>query len=307
MSTAAKRKGNGEGRSNDGDRASKKQYKKPYKQPPQTVEHGSRGFFVTSTQLKERQSVREVTDLLRDVIKHKHPDVIPDEPAAAEHDDADNAGAGDIEASVEQELADLRAASKKKKADGNSSNNNVLVPFELGIRCLSFIKLNGAAAALDPSQLVEQLFENIVDAAEDKRPRKVRFTMRIVPFQTVCGANAESIVDTVTALLQQYHPTVLGDTPSKTPFAVQCKIRNCDKLDKDDVVAKVAKVMIDKGHLVHLDNPQLNIVVEAFKTVAGVSIVLPYVKYRKFNLHEVYEKGVQDRSLEVKEKKKADV
>jgi hypothetical protein len=64
-------------------------------------------------------------------------------------------------------------------------------------------------------------------------------------------------------------------------------------LDRDDVIEQLAKPLIDAGHPVNLTNPEISVVVEVVKGVAGFCVIQngQYSQFRKFNLPEVYVKG----------------
>jgi tRNA acetyltransferase TAN1 len=69
-------------------------------------------------------------------------------------------------------------------------------------------------------------------------------------------------------------------------LAIIPKTRNNTHIDRKKVIEAIASI-IEPHHIVDLNNPQIVILVQVFKTVCGVGIVTDYYKRRALNLDEI--------------------
>ncbi|KAG2124121.1 hypothetical protein BD769DRAFT_1359073, partial [Suillus cothurnatus] len=93
-------------------------------------------------------------------------------------------------------------------------------------------------------------------------------------------------------------------------YKVELRIRNHNTPTRIEIIQEVAKCM-PSNYTVDLDDPDVFILVEAFKSTFGMSIVEDYYRFQKFNVMELanarneperFEKGagrVQDKKQDV--------
>jgi tRNA(Ser,Leu) C12 N-acetylase TAN1 len=107
-----------------------------------------------------------------------------------------------------------------------------------------------------------------------------RFVTRMIPIQATCFASEEELRLTCTKLLQNYFPR-----DAKT-FAIVSKRRNCGGLKRDQIINTVASIVLElvPGCQVHLDKPQITVMVEICRTLCGVSVLKNAQDYKNFNL-----------------------
>jgi tRNA acetyltransferase TAN1 len=175
-----------------------------------------------------------------------------------------------IEASIQQEVQGLKANTKAKFV-GKNTKIDCSTPSQYHLtRVVVFVQ------ALDASlDVVKTAHELVSNATYSK---KTRFTQRIVPFHATCYGNPTDILNMMTTMVQ----ATFNDTLNKdTSFAIVARVRNNDKVIKDDVVAQVAELA--KGYRVDLKNPDKVILIEVFKSICGASIVDDYYTLKKYN------------------------
>lgn len=83
----------------------------------------------------------------------------------------------------------------------------------------------------------------------------------------------------------------------KFTYKVELRIRNHTTLPRPAIIQHLAS-WVPEGHTVSLNNPEIFILVEVFKSVCGVSIVRDYYKYSKFNVLELANKVNSDKVTE---------
>ncbi|KAJ3369126.1 hypothetical protein GGF31_005585 [Allomyces arbusculus] len=256
---------------------------------------GMVGFFVSATKGKERMASKEVTGLITEQLESLYADPLaavstPTASSADAETKATSVAASSIEDDIARELSNL-AESK-----GHNFHSLHLQHLGMATDCLFFLQLTPAAlaTAVNPVRVVENMFEELVGSEGERKAPRTRFAHRIIPFQATCKADEDEIAKTVADLVEKNPPSESKE--GKASFALNVKIRNNPRVDRDRLIAKLAKPLVDAGHAVNLTQPEMSVVIEVIRGVAGVSVVHGgrYVRLRRFNLHEVYAKGIDE-------------
>jgi tRNA acetyltransferase TAN1 len=74
-----------------------------------------------------------------------------------------------------------------------------------------------------------------------------------------------------------------ADTPQVHKYKIELRVRNHNTLTRVGIIEEIAKCM-PENYVVDLDNPDVFVLVEVFKSVCGVSILRDYYKLHKFNV-----------------------
>jgi tRNA acetyltransferase TAN1 len=141
----------------------------------------------------------------------------------------------------------------------------------------------------DPIAMVKAVLSDLEQGSR-KMPSS-RFVTRMIPIQATCFASIPEIELTVQALIAKF----LIPLQPKT-FAISTKRRMCDNVKREQIINAVANLVLatSPSCKVDLDQPDVTIVVEICKTLAGISIV-PKCKeaFHNFNLAVVRDKRTQ--------------
>jgi tRNA acetyltransferase TAN1 len=178
-----------------------------------------------------------------------------------------------LEAELAKELTELKKSRRKK--------HHRFQVVESGCNNIVFIKFMDA---LDANKFVIKVFEHMTQ--EVKKPR-TRYSNRILPIEKTCFVSEDSIVSTITPMIERVFVTE-NETKRPFKFRVELKVRNNDKLDKDELKRKLVTV-VGKGHFVDLKTPHKLLLVEVFGKAAGVAVIdfEAMDLYKSFNIRTV--------------------
>eukprot|EP00934_Nitzschia_sp_Nitz4_P006307 Nitzschia sp. Nitz4//scaffold161_size51353//9361//10359//NITZ4_006941-RA/size51353-processed-gene-0.56-mRNA-1//1//CDS//3329537888//6297//frame0 len=128
----------------------------------------------------------------------------------------------------------------------------------------------------DPVPLVQQVLSDLKsDSAQAKQAPGSRFVWRMIPIQATCYTSQKELQQTSRMLLE-HNKAMWEKQPPKT-FGIALKRRLCgDKtLSKPVIIDTVAEQVLElyPDCKVHLDRPDLTVVVEVCKTLCGLSII----------------------------------
>ena len=172
----------------------------------------------------------------------------------------------DLQSAVEKELAAIRETKT--------------VRFNMGLPCLTAV-----SASSDPVAIISQLFNTVI--AEGKA--RSTHIEKLIPFQIVCHPSMEAVVKAVSELLKS---TLGADSPPQS-FAVMPKIRGGEsgELDRAKLITTIADLVDQKRHPVNLTEPDVVIIVEIIRSIAGVSLVSgsDFRKFKRFHLRAITE------------------
>lgn len=131
---------------------------------------------------------------------------------------------------------------------------------------------------MDPVRLVAQHVENVISSGVTR----TRYTHRLTPVSASCPTNLQEIQSLFTRLLT---PLLSEESESRT-YKIELRIRNHSTLKRPVVLQELAKCVPEK-HKVNLENPEVFVLVEMFKSVCGISVVEDYYRLQKFNVMEL--------------------
>lgn len=99
----------------------------------------------------------------------------------------------------------------------------------------------------------------------------------MIPMQATCFASAEEIRSTANALLRRMLPptTVTTTTTTTKSFAISVKKRLCGNVTSNEIIEMMAGIVLEliPNCKVNLTNPDVTIVVEICRTLAGISVI----------------------------------
>ncbi|KAJ7707483.1 hypothetical protein B0H17DRAFT_1032850 [Mycena rosella] len=220
------------------------------------------GVWVTCVKGKEKQAVGELYELLGGLASELWPEV-------QERDD-DDSGAEEEELSIEAQIASEVSAMKRPKNEQRFTNCQTNTP------CVVFISCK---LPVDPVKLVTTHMNNV----EATGVTHTRYSLRFSPVVASCVTNLPEIQALCRTVFEPFFGDAVGQ---KFKYKIELRIRNHTTIGRTDLIEAIAKC-VPEGHTVDLDDPELSILVEVFKSVCGVSVVSDYHKLKKFNVVEI--------------------
>ncbi|KAI1332194.1 hypothetical protein F5Y16DRAFT_169242 [Xylariaceae sp. FL0255] len=244
-----------------------------------SLEVGDVGIWVTCQRHKEMRAADEVA-ILCEEYGQKLFGINAEDPAYDE--------TGDIEASVEKELAALKQASKPKEA-----------PFDImkmNVDCLLFVRTR---PPVDPVLLVREIAKDAATTTE-KAKWRTRFVNKLSPVVCAGKASENGLEEIARQLLPQHFQMKTNDDDATgdkeeqlCSYAIRPNIRLHQPLARNDVIEKVAK-MISKKHKVNLETPDKVIIIEIFQSFCGMSVVgKDWEVMKRYNIHELYSSALK--------------
>jgi tRNA acetyltransferase TAN1 len=210
---------------------------------------------------KERQTVGELYDMFESLASELWPEVAEDDHMHPEDDE------GSLEDQIAKELATLKRPRKEQR----------LANCQINTPCVVFISCK---PPVDPVRLVTTLIHNVHASGVTQS----KYVHRLVPVSGSCLANIPEIQSLCRRLFKSAFD---AQGPSQTiRYKIEARIRNHTTLDRPLVIQEIAKCVPEK-YTVDLEDPQLVILVEVFKSVCGISVVEDYYRFKKFNILEV--------------------
>lgn len=243
---------------------SKQFYAKQARKPQRNfLEPGIKGFLVTCN-FKERDSIRECYGLLNEYYKKslKEPEVKEEEKP----DDDDD----DITSQIQNQIEKTNKQLKERIL--------LFQSIDTGVQNCLFIK----TSIEDPIALGSTIMR---DLAETKIKR-TKVTLRLLPIQSVCKSKMEDIIDAAGLLFDQYF------LKEPVTFSINYNKRFNNDIKRDEVIKELADIVSMKNplHKVNLKEPQLSIIVEVIKGCCLLSVIPDYLKLKKYNVNELWEK-----------------
>ncbi|TBU49750.1 hypothetical protein BD309DRAFT_1006016 [Dichomitus squalens] len=227
------------------------------------------GVWVTCVKGKEKQTVGELYDVFESLAKQLWPTEsasTADEPQDSDVDDEEGGGADDIEKQIAKEVASMKRPRKETRFANCQTNTP----------CVVFISCK---PPVDPVRLVVTHVQNVVDTGVTQ----TRYTQRLTPVSGSCVANASEIRSLFTRIVND---ALAAEPDKKFKYKIELRMRNHNTVTRDKLIPELAKC-VPEGHTVSLDDPELFILVEIFKSVCGISVVKDYYTLQKFNVMEI--------------------
>ncbi|KAI9264590.1 hypothetical protein EDC94DRAFT_517172 [Helicostylum pulchrum] len=197
------------------------------------------GVLVMCARSKESRAVKEALDILQ-----RYGDELY--PVVEQSDDENNDDEGDdLEASIAKEVAAL------KKPKGRKRFANITT----GTDCVVFIR---TTPPVEPVKLVHHMLTDL----NKTQLKTTRYISRYLPVEKTCQAHIEDIENSAKQIFGPHfsQKNSEGELISRR-FAVACRVRNCTKLARLDVINALAAT-VGPGHKVDLNEPELTIIAE---------------------------------------------
>ncbi|KIK36540.1 hypothetical protein CY34DRAFT_811230 [Suillus luteus UH-Slu-Lm8-n1] len=237
------------------------------------------GIWATCVKGKEKGTVGELYDLFESLAA----DMWPVEGSARDRDDADpdEEGEEDLETQIAKEVAALKRP-KVEKRFANCLTNT---------QCVIFISCK---PPVDPVQLILQHIKNVHETGVTR----TKYTHRLTPVSGTCVANLPELHSLCRRTVAEYcarhnHNNSESDgdgdgdgSPRARKYKIELRIRNHNTLTRMEIIQEVARCM-PAGYIVDLDDPEVFVLVEVFKSTFGMSIVEDYYRFQKFNVMEL--------------------
>ncbi|KAL4072711.1 hypothetical protein V8B97DRAFT_1958058 [Scleroderma yunnanense] len=222
------------------------------------------GIWASCVKGKEKQTVGELYDLFESLASELWPIAGRDRE---EHPASDEDDGGNLEDKIARELA----AIKRPRTESRFANCNTNTPCVLFISC---------KPPVDPVRLVVTHIENV----QKTGVTRTKYTHRLTPVSGTCVANLPEIQSMCRRVFAPFFAENGGDDPPQThKYKIELRIRNHSTLTRMEIIQEVAQCM-PESYTVDLDNPDVFVLIEVFKSVCGASILRDYYRYQKFNV-----------------------
>ncbi|KAJ8598362.1 hypothetical protein CTAYLR_003032 [Chrysophaeum taylorii] len=237
----------------------KKKYLKPNVPSSVNALRGRSAIMCTCSGRDERKALGEAVDLVEAYVDKLYPREEKEEVVTLS-----------IRERLKQEAAALRSEQR-------------VVPQDLETQGVLYLTIE------DPDVDVVKLAKTIVDDVASGTPGS-RLLIRMMPLATVCYASLEEIRDAAKPLVAR----VFSDE-KKSSYKVAIKRRNNSDFPRQEAIETLA-ALVPEPHPVDLENPDVTILVEVFKSIAGVSVVPGYAAHHDFNLRRIKECAIKTKS-----------
>lgn len=230
------------------------------------------GIWATCVKGKEKGTVGELYDLFESLAADIWPIEGHDSSANGRDngEDADENEEDDLETQIAKEVAALKRPKVEKRFVNCLTNT----------QCVIFMSCK---PPVDPVQLVMKHVENV----QETGVTRTKYTHRLTPVSGTCVANLPEIHSlcrrTVTAYCAQGNSE---GSPRARKYKIELRVRNHNTLTRMEIIQEVATCM-PSNYTVDLDDPDVFVLVEVFKSTFGVSIVEDYYRFQKFNVMEL--------------------
>lgn len=187
----------------------------------------------------------------------------------------------DDELDVEDELKrDIEKAKKENEVKAHLFNY-----IDTGVQNLLFIR----STIEDPQKLGTAIVRDLFTT----KAKKTKVTLRFLPVQSVCKAKIEDITNAAGLLFDRYF------LKEPSTFGINFNKRYNNDIQRDEVIKELAELVQMKHPLnkVNLKEPQLSIIVEIIKGYCMLSVVPDYLKMKKYNLHELWERNMNSENV----------
>ncbi|CAI2162167.1 13809_t:CDS:2 [Funneliformis geosporum] len=238
-----------------------------YKNSKAVLEPNISGIFISCVKTKEPLCIRECYDLFDEYADKIYKST--DENPSVDEGGSDK---DDVETSIAKEIAQMKQPHKSRR----------FASIQTGANCVVFIKTN---PPVNPVQLVHSILTDL--ESNSYFDYESRFTMRLVPIAQTCYANMNDINRMAEEILKPRF-YALKDDQQKIRYAVIPNIRHNHNVDRMELITMIAKLVGDQ-HIVNLDDPELVIIVDVFKSICGMSILEDYNKLKKYNIEKIFE------------------
>lgn len=139
----------------------------------------------------------------------------------------------------------------------------------------------------------------IINELAETKVKRTRYTNRIIPIEKVCKAKLDDICDAAGELFDKHF------LKQPSTFAIIFNRKYNSEMNRDEIIKQLAELVHLKnmGNKVNLKTPEKTIICEVLKGMCMLTVVPDYFKLKKFNLHELGKKDVDDKTQEKSVKK----
>ncbi|KAH7926091.1 hypothetical protein BV22DRAFT_1128473 [Leucogyrophana mollusca] len=229
------------------------------------------GVWASCVKGKEKQTVGELYDLFESVAA----EIWRIETGKAKADDEAGESEGEHDEDLEAQVAKELAAMKRPRPEPRFVNCQTNTP------CVVFI---ACKPPVDPVKLVVTHVENV----ERTGITRTKYTHRLIPVSGSCVANLPEIRSLCQRVLSPFF-SQQDESDDVHRYKIELRMRNHNSIARMDLIQEVAKCIPEK-YVVDLDNPNVFILIEVFKSICGVSVVKDYYRLQKFNVMELANK-----------------
>jgi len=134
-------------------------------------------------------------------------------------------------------------------------------------------------APVDPVKLVLKY----VDDVETTGVTRTRYTHRLTPVTNTCVANVLEIKSLAQRILK---PFLAQHPGSDFRYKIELKVRNHNSISRQTIIDTVVSC-VPSGWIVNLDDAEIFILVEVFKSICGIGVVKDYYAHQRFNVMEI--------------------
>ncbi|EPS96098.1 hypothetical protein FOMPIDRAFT_62568 [Fomitopsis schrenkii] len=220
------------------------------------------GVWVTCVKGKEKQTVGEVYNLFGSLAS----ELWPEEAIGEDGEDGEEGGADELEKQIAKEVESMKRPRKEQRFANCQTNTP----------CVVFISCK---PPVDPVQLVVKHVQNVMNAGVTQ----TRFTQRLTPVSATCVANLPEVISVCKRVIVPF----FEEDPEKVyRYKIELRMRNHNTISRSALIDGLAKA-IPERHIVDLNNAEVFILVEVFKSICGMSVVKEYHRLHKFNVMEI--------------------
>ncbi|KAF9809430.1 hypothetical protein IEO21_07408 [Rhodonia placenta] len=224
------------------------------------------GIWATCVKGKEKQTVGELYDLFENLASELWPADSTGSQNQAEGSRSEEEDDGDIEKAIAKEVASMKRPRKEQRFANCQTNTP----------CVIFISCK---PPVDPVRLVVKHVQNVFDTGVTH----TRHTQRLTPVSGTCVANIPEVISLCGRVVK---PFFEADSDNSYRYKIELRMRNHNTMSRNNLIQEIAK-SVHERHKVDLENPEVFILVEVFKSICGVSVVTDYYKLHKFNVMEI--------------------
>ncbi|RGP63295.1 dihydropteroate synthase [Fusarium longipes] len=262
-----------------------------------TLEVNDAGIWVTYARGMRGKAIREFKTLCDEYGESLFGVQPPKEDGEGDGDE----DGGDIEASIEKELASLAQPKPKMR--------QTFTPIGTGLDCVFFMK---TVKPIEPLQLVTKICQDAKDCP-DPMQRKTKYINRLTPVLDTDKATDKGIERVARSVMGPHFelkketgedaPTVEAVSSNEASegstgctYAIRYNIRNHTTFKSSEVIKKIAD-LVNHKHKVNLSNPDKVVLVEIFQTFCGVSVVdgKESEELKRYNLNELYKVALDEK------------
>ncbi|KAF4453557.1 hypothetical protein F53441_3803 [Fusarium austroafricanum] len=261
-----------------------------------TLEVNDAGIWVTYARGMKGKAVSELKKLCDEYGES----LFGVRPPNKDGDDEDGDDVGDIEASIEKELASMTQPKPKTK--------QIFTAIGTGLDCVFFMK---TIKPVEPLKFVTKACQDAKDCP-DPMQRKTKYINRLTPIFDTDKATDRGIERVARSVMEPHFElkSESADGASAEPasskeegeghaactYAIRYNIRNHTAFKSSEVIKKIADLVSPK-HKVDLTSPDKVVLVEIFQTFCGVSVVdgKESEKLKRYNLNELYKVALEDK------------